>query len=330
MAIAAPQPTTLPGLGFLEGSTGKNVGLALGAVAAALGAWSLVSMFSKDQSGLNDVLEAYADPYAQSPAAAAAEGVSKTAFAKNLFVRRAVEITEGIAERQGALGRTEALMERADMPLRAGEALTARATDLIYALGEEPSSDAANGLLPEELAGCVTRTLALSEVAAVRPSLLAEFPVYDLQQEGSKLVATAGIADALTVDPEGRPIVVIDWKSDVDPTEETLDHYRAQVRAHLYVTDAERGLIVMKFWLHIDRETQAERFQERVQTGYKKYKLTEEDHRNRLRWDDYKAAANEMIARTSTEISHWRLVAANDKRFARVRVIESEIGRAHV
>ena len=90
---------------------------------------------------------------------------------------------------------------------------------------------------------------------------------------------------------------------------------------------AERGLIVMKFWLHIDRETQAERFQERVQTGYKKYKLTEEDHRNRLRWDDYKAAANEMIARTSTEISHWRLVAANDKRFARVRVIESVCDR---
>lgn len=127
----------------------------------------------------------------------------------------------------------------------ADEALTARAGDLICALGKEHSSDPANGLSPEELAGCVTRTLALSEVAALRPSLLAEFPVYDLQQEGSKLVATAGIADALTVDPEGRPVVVIDWKSDVEPKEETLDQYRAQVRAYLDVTDAERGLIVL-------------------------------------------------------------------------------------
>ncbi|WP_136661248.1 UvrD-helicase domain-containing protein [Nitratireductor sp. XY-223] len=127
----------------------------------------------------------------------------------------------------------------------AGEALTARAADLIRALGEEPSSDPANGLSPEELAGCVTRTLALSEVAALRPSLLAEFPVYALQQGDAELVATAGIADALTVDPEGRPAVVIDWKSDVNPTRETLDHYRAQVRAYLDMTGAERGLIVL-------------------------------------------------------------------------------------
>ena len=127
----------------------------------------------------------------------------------------------------------------------AGEALTARATDLIRALGEEPASDPANGLSPEELAGCVTRTLALPEVAALRPSLHAEFPVYALQQENAELVATAGIADALTVDPEGRPAVVIDWKSDVNPTQETLDHYRAQVRAYLDMTGAERGLIVL-------------------------------------------------------------------------------------
>jgi exodeoxyribonuclease-5 len=127
----------------------------------------------------------------------------------------------------------------------AGEALTARATDLIRTLGEEPSSDPANGLSPEELAGCVTRTLSLPEVAALRPSLLAEFPVYNFQQEDADLVATAGIADALTVGPEGRPAVVIDWKSDVNPTQETLDHYRAQVRAYLDMTGAERGLIVL-------------------------------------------------------------------------------------
>ena len=127
----------------------------------------------------------------------------------------------------------------------ASEALTARAADLIHALGEKPSSDPANGLSPEELAGSVKRTLALSEVAALRPSLLAEFPVYGRQQEDARLIAMAGIADALAIDPEGRPAVVIDWKSDVNPSPETLGHYRAQVRAYLDMTGAERGLIVL-------------------------------------------------------------------------------------
>jgi len=85
----------------------------------------------------------------------------------------------------------------------------------------------------------------LSEVAALRPSLLAEFPVYAFQQEEAELVATAGIADAISVNPEGRPAVVIDWKSDVNPAQETLDHYRAQLRAYLDMTGAERGLIVL-------------------------------------------------------------------------------------
>ncbi|MEL6330131.1 MAG: polyphosphate:AMP phosphotransferase [Planctomycetota bacterium] len=84
----------------------------------------------------------------------------------------------------------------------------------------------------------------------------------------------------------------------------------------------ERGLIVLKFWMHIDPETQAERFEARTKTGFKKYKLTDEDRRNRLRWDDYEAAANEMIARTSTEVSRWHLIAANNKRYARVSVVE--------
>ena len=125
------------------------------------------------------------------------------------------------------------------------EALIARTNDLIRSLGEEPTSDPAHGLSPEELASCVTRTLALPEVAALRPSLLAEFPIYTLQQEDAELTATVGIADALAVDPEGRPSVVIDWKSDVNPTQETLDHYRAQVSTYLKMTNTDRGLIVL-------------------------------------------------------------------------------------
>lgn len=122
--IAAPQPTTLPGLGFLEGETGRRVGLGLGALAAALGAFSIASLFQKDESGLDDVLQAYSDPYG---AQVATSDEEKTSFAKNLFVKRAVEITEGFAERQGALERAEGMLERADMPLRAGEAITAYA-----------------------------------------------------------------------------------------------------------------------------------------------------------------------------------------------------------
>ena len=61
----------------------------------------------------------------------------------------------------------------------------------------------------------------------------------------ARRTATAGIADALTVTAEGRPAVVVDWKSDVNPDPQTLDHYRAQVRAYLDMTGAERGLIVL-------------------------------------------------------------------------------------
>lgn len=119
--LAEPAPTTLPGLGFLEGDQAKWVGLALGVVAAMLGVYSLVSLFQKQPSGLNDMLGAYAGPYPPPQA----DGGAGSSFAKSLFVRRAVEITEGIAERQGALDRASVLLERADVPLRSGEALTA-------------------------------------------------------------------------------------------------------------------------------------------------------------------------------------------------------------
>jgi exodeoxyribonuclease-5 len=123
--------------------------------------------------------------------------------------------------------------------------LTERAGDLIRALGRAPVADPAAGLSAEELAGCVVRTLALPEIAALRPALLAEFPVYAARAEDGEETATAGIADALTLTADGRPAVVVDWKSDVNPDPQTLDHYRAQVRAYLDMTGAERGLIVL-------------------------------------------------------------------------------------
>ncbi|WP_192247470.1 UvrD-helicase domain-containing protein [Mesorhizobium caraganae] len=124
-------------------------------------------------------------------------------------------------------------------------ALATRAEELIRALGKLPVADPTAGLAPHELAGCVTRTLTLPEIAALRPRLLAEFPVYALHSEDTELIVTAGIADALTVSTKGWPAVVVDWKSDVNPDPQTLDRYRAQVRAYLDMTGAEQGLIIL-------------------------------------------------------------------------------------
>ena len=124
-------------------------------------------------------------------------------------------------------------------------AVSARAVGLIRSLAKTPVEDPATGLSAMELAACVARTLALPQVAELRPGLQAEFPVYGIQAEGDGESATAGIADALTLSATGKPDVVVDWKSDVKPTVAILDHYRAQVRTYLDLTGAPRGLIVL-------------------------------------------------------------------------------------
>jgi polyphosphate:AMP phosphotransferase len=86
---------------------------------------------------------------------------------------------------------------------------------------------------------------------------------------------------------------------------------------------AERGMMVLKFWLHISNAEQLTRFQSREVTDYKKYKITDEDYRNREKWDDYVLAVNEMIAKTSTPQAPWHIVPANDKRFARIFVLQT-------
>lgn len=123
--------------------------------------------------------------------------------------------------------------------------LTERAADLIRSLGRSPVSDPATGLSAEELAACVVRTLALPDIAALRPGLMAEFPIYSTRALDDAETITIGIADAITIDEDGRPVAVVDWKSDVVPDAHTIDHYRAQIRAYLDITGAERGLIVL-------------------------------------------------------------------------------------
>jgi polyphosphate:AMP phosphotransferase len=83
------------------------------------------------------------------------------------------------------------------------------------------------------------------------------------------------------------------------------------------------GGVVAKFWLHISKREQLRRFKQREKVPWKKHKITEEDWRNRDKWDDYRAAVNDMVQRTSTSEAPWTLVAANDKRFARVKVVQT-------
>ena len=86
---------------------------------------------------------------------------------------------------------------------------------------------------------------------------------------------------------------------------------------------SEAGSIVVKFWLAIDKDEQERRFQAREETGYKRYKITDEDWRNREKWDEYAEAVCDMIDLTSTSVAPWVLVEAKDKLFARVKVLKT-------
>lgn len=85
----------------------------------------------------------------------------------------------------------------------------------------------------------------------------------------------------------------------------------------------EHGVVLVKFWLAIDKDTQYARFKEREATPFKRFKITEEDWRNREKWDQYLDAVEDMVDRTSTGLAPWTLVEANDKRFARVKVLRT-------
>ena len=86
---------------------------------------------------------------------------------------------------------------------------------------------------------------------------------------------------------------------------------------------SDHGTLLLKFWLHIDKDEQLSRFKAREQISYKKHKITEEDYRNREKWDDYNIAVNEMVTRTSTQENPWIMVEANDKKYARIKVLKA-------
>lgn len=97
-------------------------------------------------------------------------------------------------------------------------------------------------------------------------------------------------------------------------------------RAYAEIVDfeeqlVEHGIVLLKFWMHVTPEEQLARFREREETPWKRWKLTDEDWRNRERWPLYEHAVNDMVAHTSTSAAPWTLVEGNDKRFGRVKVL---------
>jgi polyphosphate:AMP phosphotransferase len=99
-------------------------------------------------------------------------------------------------------------------------------------------------------------------------------------------------------------------------------------RAYREINETERhltdfGTLIVKFWLQIDQEEQLRRFESRRDDPFRAWKLTDEDWRNREKWDDYQAAAGEMIVRTGTPYAPWTVVSTNSKKLARIRILST-------
>jgi polyphosphate:AMP phosphotransferase len=100
------------------------------------------------------------------------------------------------------------------------------------------------------------------------------------------------------------------------------------MRAYREIVDFEEslaraGIVVVKFWLAISPEEQLARFKAREKTPFKRFKITPDDWRNRGKWGDYERAVCDMVDRTSTAVAPWHLVAANDKKWARIQVVRT-------
>ena len=104
------------------------------------------------------------------------------------------------------------------------------------------------------------------------------------------------------------------------------------MRAYGEINDFEEqivnsGGIILKFWLSISMEEQLRRFEERQNSPFKRFKITEDDWRNRAKWDAYQVATCDMLDRTSTEIAPWTLVESEDKHFGRIKILKTVCSR---
>jgi polyphosphate kinase 2 (PPK2 family) len=103
-------------------------------------------------------------------------------------------------------------------------------------------------------------------------------------------------------------------------------------RAYSEINDFEDQLvrsrsILLKFWLSISQEEQLRRFEERQATPFKRFKITDEDWRNREKWPEYESAICDMLERTSTEIAPWTIVESENKYFGRIKILRTLVER---
>jgi polyphosphate:AMP phosphotransferase len=103
-------------------------------------------------------------------------------------------------------------------------------------------------------------------------------------------------------------------------------------RAYAEINEFEQqlsrhGIVLLKFWIHITKDEQFKRFRERESIPHKQWKLTEEDWRNRDKWEDYETAVNDLVEHTSTNAAPWVIVEGNDKCYARVKVLTTLCNR---
>jgi len=108
---------------------------------------------------------------------------------------------------------------------------------------------------------------------------------------------------------------------------EGFTHREDWMRAYTEINNFEEelvnhGIVLVKYWVHISKEEQLARFQEREKIPFKQHKITDEDYRNRDKWEAYEHAVNDMVERTSTEYAPWHLIEGNDKHYARVKALE--------
>ncbi len=133
--------------------------------------------------------------------------------------------------------------------------------------------------------------------------------------------------------PKGGHITVFDrsWYGRV--LVERIEGYATPAewgRAYNEINEFEKeltsfGTVLVKFWIHISKDEQLRRFEDRKNTPSKNWKITEEDWRNREKWDDYYAAVSDMIARTSTRTAPWTIVEGNQKLYARIKALKTII-----
>jgi ATP-dependent exoDNAse (exonuclease V) beta subunit len=120
-----------------------------------------------------------------------------------------------------------------------------RATELLGQLGIKPKTDPQTGISPAELAATVERTLKLPEIAQLRERLVPEHTIFGQKTTPTGEILISGIADAVAPDADGRIEVVVDWKSDVDPSQATIAHYFKQIDEYRQQTGAKRSLLVL-------------------------------------------------------------------------------------